>query len=75
MCHSIRVLNCRNVCIWLRCSDVLDVQVSRDEEELAKKRLEVKRGLPLQVNLLGLGTACAAIKCDKVSTVRHVFRI
>lgn len=35
-----------------------DVQVSRDEEELAKKRLEVKRGLPLQVclslHLLGL---------------------
>lgn len=29
-----------------------DVQVSRDEEELAKKRLEVKRGLPLQVCLL-----------------------
>lgn len=29
-----------------------DLQVSRDEEELAKKRLEVKRGLPLQVCLL-----------------------
>ena len=29
-------------------SSVLGLQVSKDEEELAKKRLEVKKGLPLQ---------------------------
>lgn len=28
---------------------ITPMQVSKDEEELAKKRLEVKRGLPLQV--------------------------
>ena len=37
-----------------------DVQVSRDEEELAKKRLEVKRGLPLQVCLVFASNKCGS---------------
>ena len=41
-----------NCTIWLRGAVAFDAQVSRDEEELAKKRLAVKRGLPLQVYLV-----------------------
>ena len=44
--------NDRTQYIWLRGIVCFDVQVSRDEEELAKKRLGVKRGLPLQVHLV-----------------------